>query len=898
MRIALLPMIVLAFSVPLGICGEKKSENKTARYFTHQAREDRHGVIAPWCDTQNGSCDFRVRVSAETLKRYPWADAKKAVMAAPEYVYFSQWNIDKDGKITLPKPYEAKGYAHFNKKFRTQWLNGDLGSRYYFVVPALMRYYAYSGDPMGFGPVKLYSDYILDYGLTPEDHPWPKFPISCPTAGNYYGKSDTDGFIQTDYAAELCRQMLMAGRFLNEPRYIQMAKHWGDVYAAKCNSTPGKRPWPRYANPQNVPWGKDPDGNLQTGGSVAITRFLDELVDMGYTGKDNAIVKARDVGDRYLKETLLSDWSTGSNWGYFFWDWKAYTLNCTIPFWGAEYMMDNSERFPGWHHQVPRLLKHALFEACISPVQQIGVYSGAWSYTESSSCCGDSNDYAPQIFSGSYLKYAAMSDCKTMRELGRRQILLSTYDVLDTGVVVDCISGKVLVAKNWFKIAHPLAMEAILRAMGWLPESLGAARENHIMRTADIVRHVTYDDGCVQYTVADAKAPAIDVLRLAFRPTIVTADGKVLESGRTDKCNGYELKDLPGGDCLVTVRHDGLRSIKIEGDDPQVVTDSADMKTTGDWNTIEDDKDQQGSCLVASTVGSTTKIPFEGNQVRLIGRVAVDGGRADVYLDGKKMMGIVDCWAPKTMQRQVLYFVNGLKPGKHVLKIVVQGKTNPIAKGTNVYVDALQSSAAECPVEYGSGGGSSEPQRVIFGYPGDKEYVDTQGNHWAPALEVRAPLKSRIDGGTQAWWKKPRIKEVADTKDPVLYQHGMHARDFTAHFTVKPDEKYHVRIKLAESRNLPPKERAMTLWINGELVAFNMDIEATADGRNKAVDLVVNNVKPKNGLISIRFSGSWRKDAKGKTVKNEAIAKAIEIGPGYGGEGAVPVEISKANVLE
>ncbi|MEA1950647.1 MAG: hypothetical protein U9N87_04640 [Planctomycetota bacterium] len=259
MRNALLSTVVLAFSVALGICAENKPKQKTvkkpAKYFAHEAREDRHGVIAPWCDAQNGPCDFRVRVSAETLKRYPWADAKKAVMPAPEYVFFSQWNIDKDGKITLPKPYRSGRPG----KLANQWLNGDLGSRYYFVVSAMTRYYAYSGDPLAFGSVKLYSDYILDYGLTAKDHPCPQFPISCPTAGKYYGKSDPEGFIQTDYAAELCRQMLFAGRFLDEPRYIEMAKHWGDVYAAKCDHTPGKQPWPRYANPQYVPWGKDAD---------------------------------------------------------------------------------------------------------------------------------------------------------------------------------------------------------------------------------------------------------------------------------------------------------------------------------------------------------------------------------------------------------------------------------------------------------------------------------------------------------------------------------------------------------------------------------------------------------------------------------------------------------------
>lgn len=41
------------------------------RYYGHAVVEDSHGVIAPWYGGQNGPCDSRVRVAAETLKRYP-----------------------------------------------------------------------------------------------------------------------------------------------------------------------------------------------------------------------------------------------------------------------------------------------------------------------------------------------------------------------------------------------------------------------------------------------------------------------------------------------------------------------------------------------------------------------------------------------------------------------------------------------------------------------------------------------------------------------------------------------------------------------------------------------------------------------------------------------------------
>src|SRR6266542_1697986 len=77
-----------------------------ATYYAHEAVEDRYGVIAPWYRGQNGQCDFRVRVSAETLKRYPWADANKAPTPAPEYVYNGGWSIARDGTITIPRQKE------------------------------------------------------------------------------------------------------------------------------------------------------------------------------------------------------------------------------------------------------------------------------------------------------------------------------------------------------------------------------------------------------------------------------------------------------------------------------------------------------------------------------------------------------------------------------------------------------------------------------------------------------------------------------------------------------------------------------------------------------------------------------------------------------------------------
>ena len=68
-------------------------------YYGHPAVADRDGVIAPWYKGQNGQFDYRVRVAAETLKRYPWSGKDKPARPAPEFVYNGTWSIDDEGRI-------------------------------------------------------------------------------------------------------------------------------------------------------------------------------------------------------------------------------------------------------------------------------------------------------------------------------------------------------------------------------------------------------------------------------------------------------------------------------------------------------------------------------------------------------------------------------------------------------------------------------------------------------------------------------------------------------------------------------------------------------------------------------------------------------------------------------
>jgi hypothetical protein len=840
------------------------------RYFAHPVAEDRNGVIAPWYRGQNGQCDFRIRIAAETLKRYPWTDKGMAVVPAPHFVFNGHWGIKPDGTILVdPK--------------LSDWDNGDVGQRSVSLLFGLVDYYRYSGDPAAIGLVTLTADYLLDYCQTPADHPWPGFPISAPTKGKAYGRADPHGFIQLDLSAQLGSAMLVAHKLTGNPRYLEAVKRWADLLARHCDYRPAARPWNRYANPEDVKW-----DTRQTGGVSLVLQFLDDMIRLGYQGKDGALVKARETGEKYLRDVLLPEWGRDPTFGRNFWDWENAVDTCAVPCYTADYIMGRREAFPNWKTDVRNIITLFFCRSSVDPASAGGVYSGAWALPESSSCCGKSLQYPIMDTGATLARYAVLADDAWAREVARRQILLATYDAHETGVVEDGIDGGAVVAGDWFNLAHPWPLRAVLRALAWQPEWLGANRENHIMRSTSVVACVDYygwNDGQVAYITYDAPPPSEDVLRLAFEPRSVFADDKPLSRRRDLSENGFTVRPLPGGDFVVAIRHDGSRFVVVVGDDdPQRAAGDGALEYQGAWRAGGDLTGLVGpSFHYASAAGARAAFSFEGNQVRIKGLAKQDGGRADVYLDGEKQLCGIDFWGPQQRCDGVMWYKNGLAKGKHRLEIVALGTKNPRSRGTFVYIDGVQWSAAQAEGGFGEGGGPGEAQRVIFGFLGRKDYVDSAGCAWRPATEFTLRLKPLADLVPLAFWSEPRGKDAAGTPDPELYRYGIHGRDFTAYFTVLPTQTYHVRLKFCQTEQpAKPGGYATSIDVLGEHAVGDMDIAATAGGLGRAVDLVFNDIRPKNGVISIRL---WNR------FSGEAMIQAIEVGPGASPAGAKPAQL-------
>jgi hypothetical protein len=100
---------------------------------------------------------------------------------------------------------------------------------------------------------------------------------------------------------------------------------------------------------------------------------------------------------------------------------------------------------------------------------------------------------------------------------------------------------------------------------------------------------------------------------------------------------------------------------------------------TGNWT-------EDRGAMVAEGAGREATLKFSGVAVALIGRLNQEGGRADIYLDGKKV-GVADAYIVERTHDNALWHTYGLKPGAHTLRLVTTADADPRSKGHRVALE-------------------------------------------------------------------------------------------------------------------------------------------------------------------------------------------------------------------
>jgi hypothetical protein len=144
---------------------------------------------------------------------------------------------------------------------------------------------------------------------------------------------------------------------------------------------------------------------------------------------------------------------------------------------------------------------------------------------------------------------------ESFKQKAFRSFNWATYMAQDDGLITEAMAED----EFWYSDGYADYIRHFLAGMGSVPE-WSPAGENHLLRSSSVVRKVSGAPGELSYTTFDGNAT--EVLRVAFRPTRVTADGAPLRQ-RSDLTEPGWTFDAKTG--VLRVRHEKAENIVVSG---------------------------------------------------------------------------------------------------------------------------------------------------------------------------------------------------------------------------------------------------------------------------------------------------------------------------------------------
>jgi hypothetical protein len=441
------------------------------------------------------------------------------------------------------------------------WQHNPIGV-YATMVDSLLGWYPYSGDTRAITVVREMLGYQLAHGTTPATWDWPGVPFfsSCALArdygGCYPGVAGFFGGVQTDKVGEMGTAYALFYELTGERRYLRAAVRCADALARHVRAgDAADTPWPFRVDGRT---GTTMPGEEYGGLVVAPLRLFDELVRLG-AGDVAAYRRARALAWRWMLDHPLNPQSPAWNdWSGYFEDVPANRANRNqvLATMTAYYLLTRSNPRaldPAWREHVQGLLDWVL--------QQFGrgPYHGAWAIDEQSICCSPAGlGSHTSRWAAVNALYAERTGDTTARAKAFRSLNYATY-FADSGGRVACCGGPHPMT-YWFSDGYGDYLRHFSWAMGAIP-AFAPAREDHLLRSTSVVRHVRYRPRRISYRTF---APSgTEVLRLSFRPARITAGGRPLHRRTRLNGAGYTARWIGRGDVVVRIARRGARIVTI-----------------------------------------------------------------------------------------------------------------------------------------------------------------------------------------------------------------------------------------------------------------------------------------------------------------------------------------------
>jgi len=441
---------------------------------------------------------------------------------------------------------------------------------YAAFVDSLMGWYPYSGDEQAVKAVRGMLDYQLAHGTTPADWDWSGVPFatSCDDQRDY-GRCIENlprefyGGIETDKVGELGTGYVLFYEMSGERKYLEAAIRCAEALARHV----------RPGDAEHTPWAFRVDARTgvtlaleEYGGDVAgPLRLFEELIRL-QAGNVASYRGAHDSALKWLLEFPLNHESRAWNkWSGFFEDIPHHPddVNQLTPMMAAYYILareDPAEVDPQWMSHIGRLLDWVRIKLGRGP------FFGALAIDEQTTpdasfgCCSRAGqgDHTARWAAINALFFEKTRDGQA-REDAFRSLNYGTYFAGSDGRIACC--GVDYLEPYWFSDGYADYLRHYQWAMGAVPE-FAPAGANHLLRSSSVVQRVHYAAHSIDYRTFDAAAT--EVLRLAFKPAHVTADGAALGLRNDTREAGFTLQPLTGGDWVLRIHHSSSGDIHIQ----------------------------------------------------------------------------------------------------------------------------------------------------------------------------------------------------------------------------------------------------------------------------------------------------------------------------------------------
>jgi hypothetical protein len=438
-------------------------------------------------------------------------------------------------------------------------------------VDSVVAWYPYSGDEEAIGVVRAMLDHELAHGTTPGNWDWASVPFAtnCDDQPDYGHcirgmPQEFYGGIETDKLGELGIGYALFYELTGDRKYLAAAEKCADALAKHIR--PGDAthtPWPFrvYAKTGEIINGEEFGGMI-----VAPVRLFSELIRI-HEGNAAEYEKARDAAWKWLVDYPLNPASEAwDKWSGYFEDVQKNTnnMNQASPTMTAYYILSSPDPVSvdkNWSNHVGHIIDSVRRRFGRGP------FFNAWAIDEQGTppdwhgCCsraGLASDTSR--WAAINAMYYEKSRDGQAREDAFRSLNYATYFASSDGKIACC--GLDYADSYWFDDGYGDTVRNYMWAIGAIPE-FAPKGETHLLRSSSVVQNVTYADRSIRYHTFDSSAT--EVLRLAYKPSRITAGKSSLNERNDLDADGYTVESLKEGGYVVRVRHTSSNDVEVGG---------------------------------------------------------------------------------------------------------------------------------------------------------------------------------------------------------------------------------------------------------------------------------------------------------------------------------------------